>query len=137
MIHRNPPPVPLRTIDPLQMIDPLRTIDPLQMIDPLRTIDPLQAIDPALQTAIFWVLAVVVAGLGLAITIIAYRGYRRNRSRPMLFIAIGFGLIVFPQIAIGLLSAVIDVGQFAVQTVSQLSNLVGLACILYAITRNR
>ena len=32
--------------------------------------------------------------LGLAISYIAYRGYRRNRSRPMLFVAAGFALIV-------------------------------------------
>lgn len=94
----------------------------------------LQTLDPTYQTAIFWLLAAGVFALGLAVTVIAFRGYRRNDSRPMLFIALGFGLIVFAQTAVGLLGAVVDVSQFTVQTVSQLSNLVGLASILYAIT---
>lgn len=104
------------------------------LVQPAATIAPLQTVGPTLQTVIFWVLAAIVVTLGVLVTAIAYRGYRRNQSRPMLFIAIGFGLVVFPQIAVGLLSAVIEISEFTMQTVTQLSNVVGLSCILYAIT---
>lgn len=73
--------------------------------------------------------------LGTAITAIAYRGYRRNQSRPMLFIAIGFGLIVAPQALAAVLIYVVDVdvGELALGSTIQLFQLLGMASILYAL----
>ncbi|WP_129116541.1 DUF7521 family protein [Halegenticoccus tardaugens] len=43
----------------------------------------------------FWIIAgnLLAIALGFLIAYQAYRGYRRNRSEPMLFISIGFVLI--------------------------------------------
>lgn len=73
--------------------------------------------------------------LGTAITVIAFQGYRRNRSQPMLYIAIGFGLIILVQAVSGLLLFVvpIDVGQFTLEILIQLSQVLGLLSILYAL----
>lgn len=84
-------------------------------------------------------LGLAILLLGTAITVIAFRGYRRNRSRPMLFIAIGFGLIILVQAVFGLLLYVlqIDVDRFALEMVVQLSQVAGLCSILYALRGRR
>lgn len=82
--------------------------------------------------------------LGLAVAYIAFRGYRRNQSRPMLFIAVGFVLtfwtpvillasfVVLPrvaQIAPDLLGTV----NFVFGIAGSVSQLIGLLCILYGL----
>ena len=72
--------------------------------------------------------------LGLAISVIAYRGYRRNDSRPMLLIAIGFVLVVgVPGVLGGLYLFAGVVGGATASVVSQASELLGMATILYAL----
>jgi hypothetical protein len=45
--------------------------------------------------------------LGAFIVYLAYRGFRRNRSRPLLYVAVGFALITAGTIAEGLLYVII------------------------------
>lgn len=86
---------------------------------------PRQVVTASLALAIFL--------LGVAIAVIAFRGYRRNRSRPMLFIALGFGLIMVVQAGGAVLHLGFGVQGFAFQTAIQLSQVAGLGCILYAL----
>ncbi len=72
--------------------------------------------------------------LGLAISYIALRGYLRNQSRPMLFVAAGFLLVV----GLPTLLAVVLLGLFTVPTpvvnsLIQASEVAGLAAILYGL----
>ena len=92
-----------------------------------------------------WVgLSVVVALLGFVVGYVAYRGYRRNGSLPMLFTAAGF-LFVFwapGALTVGFLALDATV-QFApdvegsVETAfrfaAEISRIVGLLCILYGL----
>lgn len=94
----------------------------------------LAADDLTLETAVFGALAVAILGLGIAITYIAFRGYRRNQSRPMLFIAIGFGLILLVQVALLPVDLLLDVDRFVLQTLTQLAQVVGMLAILHALT---
>jgi uncharacterized membrane protein (DUF441 family) len=76
----------------------------------------------------------VGAALGLFIAYLAYRGYRRNDSRPMLYLAVGFGVILglpIPVVALSLLFPSIPgpVVQAFIQTVE----IGGLLCIVYAL----
>ncbi|ACV46774.1 MULTISPECIES: DUF7521 family protein [Halomicrobium] len=76
----------------------------------------------------------VGAALGLFIAYLAFRGYRRNDSRPMLFFAIGFGIILglpLPVVALSLVFPWLSGpgGQAIIQTFE----LVGLVCIIYAL----
>jgi hypothetical protein len=72
--------------------------------------------------------------LGLAISYIAYRGYRRNQSRPMLFVAVGFVLIVgVPALVFVVLSLGLGVPTPVVNSLSQASELAGLGAILYGL----
>lgn len=81
-------------------------------------------------------ISVVTALVGLAIAYQAYRGYRRNDSRPMLFLAIGFALSVglpFVMLIPLLLFSHIQIVTAAISILSNVFTLIGLACILYAL----
>jgi hypothetical protein len=79
---------------------------------------------------------VVAALVGLLIAYQAYRGYRRNDSRPMLFIAVGFALTVglpFVMAPPTLLLSNSPTATAALVILSDASTLVGLGCILYGL----
>jgi hypothetical protein len=72
--------------------------------------------------------------LGLAISYIAFRGYRRNRSRAMLFVAAGFVLVVgVPALVTVALYLLLDVPLPVVNSIGQASELLGLGAILYGL----
>ncbi|MFC4447940.1 DUF7521 family protein [Halorussus aquaticus] len=78
----------------------------------------------------------VAALVGLLVAYQAYRGYRRNDSRPMLFIAVGFILTVglpFVLVVPMLLLGNSPTAASAYVVLSNGSTLVGLGCILYAL----
>jgi len=76
----------------------------------------------------------VGAVLGLFIVYLAFKGYRRNDSRPMLFFAIGFGIILGLPLPVVALSLVFPwLSGPAGQAIIQTFEFVGLACIIYAL----
>ncbi|WP_436925828.1 DUF7521 family protein [Halosimplex amylolyticum] len=82
-----------------------------------------------LQTAEFF-----GALLGLYVAYQAYRGYRRNDSRPMLFIAVGFAVIMgVPALLFVPVLFVPGLPLLGVQSVIQAFEIVGLLCIIYAL----
>lgn len=77
---------------------------------------------------------VVIILFGLAISYIAYRAYRQNQSRPMLFIAVGFVLVLFVPGAVAVvLFVLLDVPSPLVNSVNQFFELAGLGLILYGL----
>lgn len=78
---------------------------------------------------------VLTAVLGLLIAYTAYKGYRRNDSRPMFFIALGFALAIgVPVLLVVPLILVSGTTVAAALTVlSEVFTLVGLGSILYAL----
>lgn len=94
---------------------------------------PLQ-LDPALQSQIALALTIVSTVLGLAVGFIALRGYWRSRKRPMLFIAAGFFLVFWTPVLLlagPYLAPVI--GQFVYGVLGEVSQIIGLLCILYGL----
>lgn len=77
-------------------------------------------------------LVVLLAGIGVGTLVVyqALRGYRRNDSRAMLFLAIGLLLLGPVHFALALL----PLGPFPVGAVSQLLDVLGLLGILYSLT---
>lgn len=71
--------------------------------------------------------------IGLFIAYTAYRGYRRNESRPMFYLSLGFVLALGVPFAGLLLYTLTPVPAVGVAVVSQTSELVGLATIVYAL----
>jgi len=82
------------------------------------------------------VLQFAVATVGLFVAYQAYRGYRRNRSRAMLALAVATVLLVLPQLVfdygfetVGLFSAL----ESAIAR--QVTDIVAVLVLLYALTR--
>lgn len=79
-------------------------------------------------------LLVVLAGVSVGGLVVyqALRGYRRNDSRPMLFL--GVGLLLLGPVHF-LLLVVPALGSFSTGLTQQLLDVLGLALILYSLTR--
>jgi hypothetical protein len=75
----------------------------------------------------------VVVALGLTIAAIAFRGYRRNDSRPMLFVSMGFVLVLGVPFAMQILALVGPLPEFVAAALSQAAELAGMASILYGL----
>lgn len=83
--------------------------------------------------------------MGLFIAFQAYRGYRRNRSRRMLFLALGLTLLTVVPFALSLV--VTFLGQqtslgprlytFWLPVTTRLVEICGLGCILYSLSIQR
>lgn len=104
---------------------------------------PLQ-LDPAQGYVGYLVLLAVTLGalvLGLFIAFQAYRGYRRNRSRRMLFLALGLALLTVAPFALSLV--VTFAGQrlgfgpsfymYWLPIATRFVEICGLGCILYSL----
>jgi hypothetical protein len=79
----------------------------------------------------------VVTGIvGFLITYYAYRGWRRNDSRAMFYIAVGFALTVGIPFALFVPVALLQLGESVLVAFSVVRNVVtllGLLSILYAL----
>lgn len=77
----------------------------------------------------------VGAALGVFIAYLAYRGYRRNRSRPMLFVSLGFALALGVPLALTVVYVALPVTSYrvTVQVVNQTFEVAGLLCIIYGL----
>ncbi|QCC49479.1 hypothetical protein DV707_17295 (plasmid) [Halobellus limi] len=75
------------------------------------------------------------AALGVFIAFLAYRGYRRNKSRPMLFVAVGFALALGVPLILTVVYLVLPItgGRVVLQATSQTFEVAGLLCIIYGL----
>jgi RsiW-degrading membrane proteinase PrsW (M82 family) len=78
----------------------------------------------------------IAAAIGIFIAYQAYRGYRRNESKPMLFLAIGFVLALGLPLLLAIPTLLLPgepvvIGVLSVLT--QVFTIAGLLAILYAI----
>lgn len=82
--------------------------------------------------------------LGILIVFQAYRGYRRNNSTRMLYLAIGFACLTLVPFALSLVVTVIasalPSGEFLRASVlplaSRIVEIIGLSIILYSLYEN-
>jgi hypothetical protein len=89
---------------------------------------PLQFGNISIGTLISIGISLVNAVLRVVITYIAFQGYRRNSSRPMLFVAVGFFLVFLIPF---FLSAGAALGAFLIITTGRFS---GFAPIIAQVT---
>jgi heme A synthase len=77
---------------------------------------------------------VIPVVLGLAISYLAYTAYRQNRSRPMLYVAAGFMLVLFVQAPLALaLTYLLELPTPVLNSIIQIPEFVGLWLILYGL----
>lgn len=80
--------------------------------------------------------AAVTALTGLFVAALAYRGYQRNASRPMFFLAIGILLLTTIPVAVDYtLQGMTTVTEAEILLAITISHLAGVVAILYALTR--
>lgn len=96
------------------------------------------------ESTVEFVLGLLAGTLSLGVGYVAYLGYRRNESLPMLFVAAGFLLTFWaPVVLVGSLE-LLDLGvrfapevagplRSAVSYAGRLSEIVGLLLILYGL----
>lgn len=81
---------------------------------------------------------VLSALIGIFIAYQAYRGYRRNESRPMLYISIGFILVLaVPVVLLGAYLVIPFLTETVIGVVQQTSQVLGLLAIVYALRMPR
>lgn len=94
----------------------------------------LQSIDLETLRVVRQASEAVIVLLGLVISYFAYTAYRHNQSRPMLFIAIGFVLVLFvPGVLAVVLFVLLEVPAPVVNSVNQISELAGMGLIIYGL----
>ena len=78
----------------------------------------------------------VIAVAGVFVAYQAYRGYQRNESRPMLYLALGIVFLTAVPASINLgLSSLTTATEAAILLAITVAHLTGVAAILYALTR--
>ncbi|SDR14086.1 DUF7521 family protein [Natronobacterium texcoconense] len=93
-------------------------------------------IPPETATSLTSTIVLLQIAVGLVITALAAVGYRRNRSQPMLFLAVGIALLTFVSAVFTI--AVARTGSVAMTPlVGQLTEFVGLLFVLYSIVLAR
>lgn len=91
-------------------------------------------LSPALRSQVALALTVTSTVLGLAVGYLALRGYWQSRSRPMLFIAVGFFLVFWTPVLLvagPYLSPLL--GPFVYGVLGEVSRILGLLSILYGL----
>jgi len=91
------------------------------------------------MSEIFWfatVAKVIALALGGFIVYLAYKGYRRNNSRPLFYVAIGFGLITAGTIAEGALYVLLGselLGAIATGTTIMVFGFIAIIYSIYSV----
>lgn len=87
-------------------------------------------------SGLFWfttITKIVALILGAFIVYLAYKGFRRNRSRPLLYVAVGFALITAGTIAEGLLYVIIGSELLTAIATGTTITVLGFLAIIYSI----
>jgi uncharacterized membrane protein (DUF441 family) len=85
---------------------------------------------------VFWfatLTKVIALALGSFIVYLAYKGYRRNASRPLLYVALGFGLITAGTIVEGILYVLLGSELLAAVATGTAVMVLGFVAIIYSI----
>ena len=71
--------------------------------------------------------------LGAFIVYLAYKGYRRNKSRPLFYVATGFALITAGTILEGILFVIFQIDLRAALAIGSVLTVIGFLSIVYSI----
>lgn len=71
--------------------------------------------------------------LGAFIVYLAYRGYKRNASKPLLYVALGFALITAGTLLEGLMFVILGSDILAAIAIEGVLTVIGFVAIIYSI----
>ena len=89
-----------------------------------------------MSDVVFWLTSVaklVALILGAFIVYLAYVGYRRNASKPLLYAALGFGLITLGTLAEGVLFVLLQMELLVAMAVGTVVTILGFISIIFSI----
>jgi len=87
-------------------------------------------------TGLFWVTTtakLIALILGSFIVYLAYKGYRRNAAKPLLYTSIGFALITLGTIAEGIIYVIIGADLMPAIATGTAITVLGFIVIIYSI----
>lgn len=87
-------------------------------------------------TQLFWaasIMRLIALFLGAFIVYLAYRGYKRNASKPLLFVALGFALITTGTLLEGLIFVILGSDILAAIAIEGVLTVIGFVAIIYSI----
>jgi len=88
------------------------------------------------HTQLFWtasIMRLVALFLGAFIVYLAYRGYKRNASKPLLYVALGFALITAGTLLEGLMFVILGSDILAAIAIEGVLTVMGFVAIIYSI----
>jgi hypothetical protein len=71
--------------------------------------------------------------LGTFIVYLAYKGYLRNASKPLLYVALGFALITAATMVEGILYVIVQSDLIVALLASTLVTVIGFIAIIYSV----
>jgi hypothetical protein len=87
-------------------------------------------------TQLFWtasIMRLIALFLGAFIIYLAYRGYRRNASKPLLFVALGFAFITAGNLLEGLIFVILGSDILTAIAIEGVLTVIGFVAIIYSI----
>jgi hypothetical protein len=87
-------------------------------------------------TQLFWtasIMRLIALFLGAFIVYLAYRGYRRNASKPLLYVALGFAFITAGTLLEGLMFVILGSDILTAIAIGGVLTVIGFVAILYSI----
>ena len=87
-------------------------------------------------TQLFWtasIMRLIALFLGAFIVYLAYRGYKRNASKPLLYVALGFALITAGTLLEGLMFVILGTDILAAIAIEGVLTVIGFVAIIYSI----
>lgn len=87
-------------------------------------------------SSLFWfatVTKVIALVLGAFIVYLAYMGYRRNASKPLLYAGLGFALITAGTVTEGILYVLLGAELLTATATGTIVTIVGFITIIYSI----
>ncbi len=79
------------------------------------------------------VFKLIIVILGTVLVYLALKGYRRNRTRDMIFLALGFALITAGSVAAGVLFEFLGFQLVDVEIVESVMVILGFTSLIYSI----
>jgi len=84
----------------------------------------------------FWLTSatkIVALALGAFIVYLAYIGYRRNRSKPLLYAALGFALVTLGTVTEGVLYVILGAELLIATATGTFVTILGFVAIIFSI----
>lgn len=78
-------------------------------------------------------LKLVIVLLGTVLVYLGIKGYRRRRSKDMIFLSLGFGLITAGSVAAGILFEFLGFELIEVSIVESIMVIAGFSSLIYSI----